>query len=491
MSGCGGVLGLLHPNGIALAAQVLGDHCPVGLRPSAEIATPPWDLLILAPSEPQTTDASWLAGACRAADAIGADGLVYLLASPRARGRIATLLSGSGLSGDLAILHLPDTHTSATLLPLERRALLPATDRVVAPGVRRWLIRAAAGLPIWGMVARAHPSVGLVLRRPGARSLAAWALGPTGNTRSPIAAIRLRRNADRERAVVDLVPEEGTAMIAKVVVRGGSEARGVEAEALNLAGARASARAAGVDLPTAETRVLGPGCQVLLQDTLPGAPASWVLRDDPDAFPGLLARLADWLERWHVSTAVPQAVGRDRLERDVLEPAARLATRIAGGAGYVRWLEAGCRALEEATIPLVYVHGDLTMPNVLVRAGGPLAIVDWEAAHPAGWPLGDYVYAAVDAFAARDRYRDRGAAFDACFRPDQPTGRMVHQACLRLARAIDLSPQAAAIAFHSCWLHHADNESRKRRPGEARPFLTVLQRAANGRDTIAPWRERA
>jgi hypothetical protein len=490
VSGCGGVLGLLHPNGVAPAAHVLGDNCPTGLRLSAHVAAPPWDLVILAPSEPQTADPSWLAGAREAACAIGPDGLVYLLAPSRARGRIAAMLRESGLSGALAILHLPDSRTSATLLPLERPALLAAADRVVPPGVRRWLMRAGGGLPVWEMVARRHPSVGLVLRRAGARPLAAWATRPAG-TGSPIAAIRLRRNADRERAVVDLVPVEGRATLAKVVVRGGAETRGVEAEARNLAGARASALAAGVDLPSAETRVLGPGCQVLLQDTLPGTPASWVLRDDPDAFPGLLARLAEWLERWHAATAVRQPVGRDRLERDVLEPAARLAARLDDGAGYVRWLEAGCRALEEATIPLVYVHGDLTMPNVLVRAEGPLAIVDWEAAHPAGWPLGDYVYAAVDAFAARDRYRDRGAAFDACFRPDQPTGRTVHQACLRLGRAIGLPPQAAAIAFHACWLHHADNESRKRAPGETRPFLAVLQRAATRRETIAPWRERA
>jgi hypothetical protein len=101
--------------------------------------------------------------------------------------------------------------------------------------------------------------------------------------------------------------------------------------------------------------------------------------------------------------------------------------------------------------------------------------------------MGDLVYAAVDAVAAGDRYRDRAAAFDQCFHADHSVGRLVREACGRVGRAIALPPEVAAIAFHACWLHHAGNESRKRAQGERRPFLELLQRAADGRDTIASW----
>jgi hypothetical protein len=274
-------------------------------------------------------------------------------------------------------------------------------------------------------------------------------------------------------------------------VRGGSDAQTVAAEAASLAGARASALAAGVDIPLGETRTLGPGCEVLLLDRLPGTPASQVVRGDAGAAGRVIARVAEWLERWHVVTVTRERLGAQRLSHEVLTPAARLADQIRGGPAYVRWLEDRCRAVEDTQIPLVYVHGDLTMSNVLVRAAGPLAVVDWEAARPAGFPLGDFVYAAVDAVAAGERYRDRAAAFDRCFRVGHSVGRSVRQACGRLQRAIDLSPDAATIAFHACWLSHATNESRKRGPGERRPFLELLQRAADGRETIAPWSERA
>ena len=66
-------------------------------------------------------------------------------------------------------------------------------------------------------------------------------------------------------------------------------------------------------------------------------------------------------------------------------------------------------------LPTVAAHGDLTMSNVLLGEGAP-GVVDWEASTATGVPLRDLLYAAVDATAAADGYRDRLAPSSAAFR---------------------------------------------------------------------------
>jgi aminoglycoside phosphotransferase len=45
------------------------------------------------------------------------------------------------------------------------------------------------------------------------------------------------------------------------------------------------------------------------------------------------------------------------------------------------------------SIPAVFEHGDLAHPNLLLRADGSVAAVDWERAEPTGWPLHDLTVA--------------------------------------------------------------------------------------------------
>jgi aminoglycoside phosphotransferase (APT) family kinase protein len=201
-------------------------------------------------------------------------------------------------------------------------------------------------------------------------------------------------------------------------------------------------------------------------------------------FERILAQLGLWLERWAVDTCVRRPAGRQLLARAVLEPAARLAERLEDGGGYVRWLEARCFALEDREIPLIATHGDLTMSNVLVPEEGPLGIIDWEAAGPQGWPLQDFHYAAADAAAALGHYHDRVAAFESCLQREHRVGRIVHEVSRRLERALDLAEEVRIVAVHACWLRHAENEARKRGPGEATPFLSILQRVAARRGDL-------
>jgi hypothetical protein len=101
-------------------------------------------------------------------------------------------------------------------------------------------------------------------------------------------------------------------------------------------------------------------------------------------------------------------------------------------------------------------------------------------------PLRDLLYAAVDATAARDGYRNRLAAFTRCF-PGGAAGPLDAELD-RLRRQAGLSETAAALCEHACWLRHAADERGKRESGEARPFLSIARllaaRAARGEASL-------
>ena len=126
---------------------------------------------------------------------------------------------------------------------------------------------------------------------------------------------------------------------------------------------------------------------------------------------------------------------------------------------------------------LVAVHQDLTMANVLVD-DDRLGIVDWASARPEGLPLMDFFYAALDARAAVDGYRDRSAAFRQCFMHGGDWYDLVAGLERRVAEELSLARDAADLAFHECWRHHAANEARR---GEGTQFGAVLELAASAR----------
>jgi aminoglycoside phosphotransferase (APT) family kinase protein len=123
-------------------------------------------------------------------------------------------------------------------------------------------------------------------------------------------------------------------------------------------------------------------------------------------------------------------------------------------------------------MPLVAAHQDLTSANVLVRDDGAIGVVDWASASPHALPLGDLVYALVDAQAAADRYADPAASFALCFAP----GGLAEEPVARAAASLGLDEAAVELCVHACWLGHARNEAA--RPEGTRPFLRILRRLA-------------
>lgn len=485
MSAGRSVLEFLLPDGRAAAVGMLGSGTPSLLRSPSPPVEPPWDIIVVAPSEREARSRSWVDATARAAaHSVSRDGLVYVLAPVITRLRLGHALRQAGLSVTSGMLHLPDKGTSQVLLSLDRKALQEVARRLVAPGVGRTTLRVAAALGA-GRWLRCHPTAALLARRPGARPLGEWLAIPVAGTIADLlVAIRVRRHAHRERVVLHLQPIDGRAGVAKAVLRPDASGGEIRVEAKALADLAPAARAAGAEVPSCRVVELAPGRDVLVQEVVDGAPAAWTLSRADTAFEPLIVQLGAWLARWGSATRVVRRPGADFFRRMVLDPAMGLAERLPDGAGYLSWLESRCRLVEGMEVPLVATHGDLTMSNVLLRSDGRLGIVDWEAAEPSGLPLTDFYYSVVDAAAAHGNYRDWPGAFERCFRLEGPTMAVVRLVEQRLARALEVTDEVATLAFHACWLRHAANERQKRAPGEPTPFLRHLQSAAGLREVI-------
>jgi hypothetical protein len=74
--------------------------------------------------------------------------------------------------------------------------------------------------------------------------------------------------------------------------------------------------------------------------------------------------------------------------------------------------------LSAGQCPLVFEHGDLGHPNVLLDASGHAEVLDWETAEPAGLPICDLVFFLTYVAVARRRRwsgQTEAQAFDEAF----------------------------------------------------------------------------
>jgi hypothetical protein len=239
-------------------------------------------------------------------------------------------------------------------------------------------------------------------------------------------AITTSRHGATSTAVV-----RGTGKVAKVGAGPSTVPAGLgEAAALRTLGPAAAA--AGVAVPTVLDELELDGVPVTIETVVAGRPAAEALRRNETAARELIAGLTTWLVRWNAGT-------RDG--------------------------------------SIVAVHQDLTMTNVLLTDQA-LGIVDWASARPDGLPLTDFFYAALDARAAIDGYRDRSAAFRECFLSGGDWYELVSALERRILDELSLTRDDADRAFHECWNHHAANEARR---GEGTQFGDVAQLAAAAR----------
>jgi len=235
-----------------------------------------------------------------------------------------------------------------------------------------------------------------------------------------------------------------------------------------------AARGAGAAVPDPVASLDLEGVPVLVETRLDGEIAATRLMRRPALLEDLLVGVCGWLERWEGATARRHRLLPQQLERELLAPAEALAPLLAGGADYLMALRERCARLAGTPVPLAPSHNDLTMWNVLVDGNGGIGIVDWEAAEEAALPLKDFFYAAVDAVAATQGYRDRPAAARECLAPGGKRVALVAGFETRIAAAVGADAQLSAISLHACWLGHAMNEHVGARPSDDRPFLQIV-----------------
>jgi Ser/Thr protein kinase RdoA (MazF antagonist) len=459
-------LELLHPDGPTRRVSVHGSGAPAGLAPSNALEDGDADVAVVAPDHAERRDRAWVREAARAASLLARDGLVV---APRPSRRLRAELIALGLVPQIRLLHVPDFERSRYLVPLRGKAAEYALRRVIPlPPLKRIAARA---LRLPGIDKLGPTSV--VFRRPGSRPALEWLCALRPPRASCTAIVTRSWRPDGATVVQRFGQGDVPDAIAKV---GGGAGR--EAEALRSVGQTAPDGVVAV--PTLlEQRVLG-GLPVAVVTPVAGLPAPRSLRGSPDRARSLLRAIAGWLGEWNGATAARRRLEPPDAERQLLAPARRLAPLLADADAYLERLMCLCDRCQGAALPFVAAHNDLTASNVLLADGDRLGVVDWEEAASGCLPLGDLAYAAVDFAAAVDGYRDRPAAFAACFEPSGPFAELTQQLLRDAAASLGIDADALELSLHACWLRHADNERREAstRDLPERPFLGVLRRAA-------------
>jgi hypothetical protein len=464
---CG--LDMWHPTGAPERRLAIGSLA--GESDATEGAV---DLVLVAPSAEEASSEWVEAAIVQAAELLSADGLLWIMVGRRWRRSAERSVSRCGLTVIDAVLAIPGWRQAEHLVPLSPVALRDAAYRHLGgerlgASMLRWLI----ALPfVRRLVQRMSPACAYaVARDPGLQAFR-W-LGELDGTGVATATVSLGTRSDARVAVALRFPPGRAAP--DLVVKAALDEAGVKrltAERAALERLGTTAAGAGTAVPVAGRHRTRDW--LLATDLLPGRSAAAILSRAPRRLLPIASAVADWLLRWNAATARRSLASPAPLDRWLLGPLGRLAAAGVAPVPYARALELLASRIEGGQLILAAAHGDLTMANVM--AGGPtLAILDWEAAAPAGLPLSDLWYMLADGVARAARV-PHAVAVKALAGGSSPAPRALGAVPARHAAALGLTVEEASLAFHSCWLAHADDELRR---GVAdAPFTAVVRAVA-------------
>lgn len=473
-----GLVGLLHPTGApGFVTRVGSAVSPLPHHAEAGASSP---LTLLVPSREECRERGWLPGAVsRTVESLDTDAVLYAAVPAAWRLRLRRMLRARGLIIVGTVLHVRGRSGADHLVSLSPAPLrYAAAGRVPLTRIVATAVRGASFVPaaLW-LAEHSLPRIGLIAMRPTSRPLLEWA-GRLAGSAPPAGMLAIGSWRGDDGSIMHLFGTDGApTAVAKIGPAGdaSTETAGLEEIA-------PGAGAAGLRVPRLLGRDSLGGRPVAMVTPVAGVPASRWLAGREARMVELVRRLAGLLEPWARSTRAPRPWSDAELESELLEPARRVAPRLAGGAEYVAWLALRCGEMRAASVPRVATHGDMTMSNVLVADGDP-GVVDWEHARADGLPSVDLLYAITDAAAAVDGYRDRVAAWRRCFIPGGDREPWVSGLRRQVERAVGIDPGIAALCEHACWLHHAGNELAG---GEAGPFVGIVQELANRRTQWQP-----
>jgi len=421
-------------------------------------ATP--DLAVLAPGEGPERRVAWAeAAAADVARTMPDGGTAVIIAPAVARRRLARALRGHGFRTVGLYLHLPSFAQTVFAVPLRRAMLRYVVERLIGrKSWRRSALLMLTRLPRVSALAAFAPSTGVVMRRDNLAAGFEWLGVREGILQLP--------HRGRDGAVVhgfDSGPLPS--VIAKIRTSAGAPTNDGDA-------VRARAATMGIRVPRVLRHVTLNGASATVEEALHGRPAASALaaKGEEYALP-LLTDLEQLLLHWSRASLGPPLL-EARLERETVDRAMALQPIVDARGDYVEHLKTLLR--EDVGGRVVAAHNDLTTWNILVDDTGSLALLDWEEAEAEGLPLADFAYAAVDAMTVAGD-GDRLAAYRRCF-GEGSVGTSVGEALGRLATVAQLTPAAAELCLHACWLRHASNEHA--RGEQPTPFLELVREVA-------------
>lgn len=326
---------------------------------------------------------------------------------------IAARLAAMGFGDVRMQLHVPGFRNRTAIVALDEPAALALLlrRRGGLAGTRP-MVALAGWLKRRGWLARLAPSVSVLARRdPGPRSATAASRDAISSYLDALRAadqglpiptplstpLLLTPGFRASRHVVGLVPDADgrwVELVAKVArLPDSGEVTRREAAGLELvAGRRGAAR--GGAAPRLVAVGTPWGLPTIVETAVDGQPINpAAVRQEPDTIiDAVVAWLADLAEG--AVTAQPARLGAERIARLVDAPlfAFEAAMPLTEDE---RDLLARTRRLAEplrnAAMPAVVEHGDASHPNLLRRADGGVAAVDWELAEADGLPAHDLV----------------------------------------------------------------------------------------------------
>ncbi|WP_307034097.1 phosphotransferase family protein [Arthrobacter sp. B3I4] len=224
------------------------------------------------------------------------------------------------------------------------------------------------------------------------------------------------------RHVVALVYAPGARQPALVVKvpRCPGDNEGVQREADMLRQLRALSGGQVEGVPRIVATLEAGAYTVLVETPLTGPPL------DPDRvaanLPAAVALGVDFVDS--LPCTLPGSTNEGWYERTVEHPLEALAALLSGDAEIVELVHRTHKLLEplrSEALPAVFEHADLSHPNLLVRPGGGLQVMDWERASAYGIPGHDLTFYLQYLSESSEQAFERPAqlaAFDSAFGPD-------------------------------------------------------------------------
>ena len=263
-----------------------------------------------------------------------------------------------------------------------------------------------------------------------------------------------RPDAANATALVFVPGSDRPALVAKLAA--GDAMATLAAELRNL---ETLAAAPGVSFRRSVPAPLGfseeDGAVFLLESALGGQPLHPA--GNPRALRRDLEQVADWVVLFHHETGCVKGPLDDAsAERLLHRPFAAYLERFRPGAAERRWLETAAResaTLAREALPLVFAHGDLCAPNVLID-GGEIRVIDWEIPFSPGLPAFDLIHL-LACTAQRDGDHDGLEVYQRAFFAEDGLARLSRTVLERYARALGLAVETLRPLFTLYWLDYA------------------------------------